>query len=165
MGWVLAQEGHYGKGLVELREGIAASTAAGSLDNDYRLCVLAEACGKCGRVAEGLSLLEEAFEIVAASGTKHRVPELLRIKGELLLRLDSPDQSPEGCFHEALRLAGDQGAKSLELKAAISLARLYRSEGQDRTARDVLVPAYTWFTEGHETSDLAEAKELLDQLR
>ena len=92
-------------------------------------------------------------------------PSSCRIKGELLLRLNSPDQSPEGCFHEALRLAGDQGAKSLELKAAISLARLYRSEGQDRAARDVLVPAYTWFTEGHETSDLAEAKELLDQLR
>ena len=98
VGWVLAQEGRYGKGLVELREGIAASTAAGSLDNDYRLCVLAEACGKCGRVAEGLSLLEEAFEIVAASGTKHRVPELLRIKGELLLRLDAPDQSPKAAF-------------------------------------------------------------------
>ena len=58
------------------------------LDNEYRLCVLAEACGECGRVAEGLSLLEEAFEVVAASGTKHRVPELLRIKGELLLRLE-----------------------------------------------------------------------------
>ncbi len=88
MGWVLMQEGHYGEGIVELRGGIAACTAAGTLDNEYRLCVLAEACGECGRVAEGLSLLEEAFEIVAASGAKHRVPELLRIKGELLLRLE-----------------------------------------------------------------------------
>jgi len=165
LGWALAQEGRANEGLQGMREGIAAIAATGAaMGMQYFLCVLAQACCGCGHVREGLSVLERALKIVADTGALYQLPEILRTKAELLLRMESPEESPEACFHKAIGLARNEGTKSLELRAALSLARLYRSQHRDAEAWDVLSPVYSWFTEGHDTPDLVEAKTLLEQL-
>ena len=98
------------------------------------------------------------------SGAKYQFPELLRAKGDLLLRLNPHDDAAENWLRQGLMAARDEGTKSLELRAALSLARLYRAHQRERKARDVLAPIYAWFTEGFATRDLVEAKDLLDQL-
>jgi predicted ATPase len=108
--------------------------------------------------------LERALGI-AQSGAKCHLAELLRVKGELLFRLNSQDDSAEGWIQQAVTLAQDEKTKLHELRAALSLASLYRVEGRDQQARYVLSPIYNWFTEGFKTRDLINAKDLLDQLR
>jgi class 3 adenylate cyclase/predicted ATPase len=166
LGWALAEEGHAEEGIAEMREGIAAMTATGAaMGMQHFLCVLAGALGEHGLVGEGLALLERAFEMVTKSGAKYQLPELLRRKGELLLRLKPCDDPAENWFRQAVTLAHNEGTKSLELRAALSLARLYLAQARDAEARDVLSPVYACFTEGFGTRDLVEAKTLLDQLR
>jgi predicted ATPase len=164
LGWALAEEGHAAEGVREMREAIAAHAATGAaVGRQYLLCVLACACGESGEASEGLNLLDRALEI-ARSGAKYQFPELLRAKGELLLRLNPHDDSAEHWLRQAVMAARDEGTKSLELRAALSLARLYRAHQREREAHDVLSPIYAWFTEGFFTRDLVEAKDLLDQL-
>ena len=164
LGWALAEEGHAAEGVREMREAIAAIAATGAaIGMQYLLCVLARACGESGEASEGLNLLERALGI-AKSGAKFQFPELLRTKGDLLLRLNPHDDAAENWLRQALMAARDEGTKSLELRAALSLARLYRAHQREREARDVLSPIYAWFTEGFATRDLVEAKDLLDQL-
>jgi predicted ATPase len=147
-----------------MREAIAIIAATGeAIQRQYLLCVLARACGESGEASEGLNLLERALEI-ARSGAKYQFPELLRAKGDLLLRLNPHDDAAENWLRRALMAARDEGTKSLELRAALSLARLYRAHHREREARDVLAPVYAWFTEGFATRDLVQAKDLLDQL-
>ena len=102
----------------EMREALAAITATGAAVGlqDY-LCVLAQACGECGEASEGLDLLERALSI-AEAGAKYRLPELLRTKGELLLRQNPRDDTAESWFQRAVTMARDEGTKSLELRAA-----------------------------------------------
>lgn len=166
LGWALTEQGLVEEGLREMREGIAATMATGAkyIIQTY-LCVLARACGEGGDAGEGLVILERAFGIVAESGSKYQRPELLRVKGELLLRLDPRDDAAESWFREALTTARDEGTKSLELRAAFSLARLYRAQARNDEAREVLYPVYSWFAEGLDTRDLVDARELLDLLR
>jgi predicted ATPase len=165
LGWALAEEGHAAEGVREMREAIAAIAATGTaIGRQYLLCVLARACGESGEASEGLNLLERALDI-ARSGAKYQFPELLRAKGDLLLRLNRHDDAAENWLRQALMEARDEGTKSLELRAALSLARLYRTQQREREARDGLSPIYAWFTEGFATRDLVEAKDLLDQLR
>ena len=164
LGWALAEDGHAAEGGREMREAIAAIAATGTaIRRQYLLCVLARACGKSGEASEGLNLLERALDI-ARSGAKYQFPELLRAKGDLLLRLNPHDDVAEIWLRQALMAARDEGTKSLELRAALSLARLHRAHQRDREARDVLFPIYAWFPEGFATRDLVEAKDLLDQL-
>jgi class 3 adenylate cyclase/tetratricopeptide (TPR) repeat protein len=165
LGWALAQDGHMKDGVRMMREGVAGIATGMAVWMQSYLYVLAWACGECGRAAEGLSLLDRAFGIVTESGTKYLLPELLRVKGDLLLRLSSHDNAAEEWFQKALTAARDDGLKSLELRAALSLARLYCDRGCAGKAHEVLFPVYNWFTEGFETRDLVEAKDLLDQLR
>jgi predicted ATPase len=165
LGWALAQDGHMKDGVRMMREGVAAIATGVALWMQSYLYVLAWACGESGRATEGLSLLDRAFSIVAESGTKHLLPELLRVKGDLLLRLSPHDNAADEWFRKATTAAQEGGAKSLELRAALSLARLYHDRGCIGKARDVLRPIYSWFTEGFETHDLVEAKILLNQLR
>ena len=120
---------------------------ARQIGRQYLLCVLARACGESGEASEGLNLLERALDI-ARSGAKYQFPELLRAKGDLLLRLNPHDDAAENWLRQALMAARDEGTKSLELRAALSLARLYRAHQREREARDVLSPIYAWFTEG-----------------
>jgi predicted ATPase len=130
----------------------------------YR-CILAEACGAGGKAWEGMSLLDEAFAVVARTGTQRHVPELHRTRGELLLKLDPDDVLAEHSLRQALSTARSQGARSMELRAASGLARLYLTRDRRAEGRDVLLPIYEWFTEGHGTGDLVAAKALLEQLR
>jgi predicted ATPase len=165
LGWALAQEGYVKDGVNMMRESVAAIASGVALWMQSYLYVLAWGCGECGRASEGLSLLDRAFSNVTEFGTKHLLPELLRVKGGLLLRLSPRDDTADEWYRKAFIAAQDSGAKSLELRAALSLARLYHDRGCIGEARDILLPIYSWFTEGFETRDLLEARQLLDELR
>ncbi|MCA1444231.1 hypothetical protein I6F07_29365 [Ensifer sp. IC4062] len=166
IGWALAQQGQSEDGIREMRNALEATAATGAEAGlHYELCVLALAYGELGEAREGLTLLEKAFGIAAKSGTKHLLPELLRTKGELLSRLEPAGGAAERWFRTSLRMACAEGAKSTELRAATSLARLYLDQERNDEVRDLLGPLYGWFTEGFETGDLVDAKALLDCLR
>jgi len=131
----------------------------------YWLALLAEAHGTMGQPAAGLTVLAEALTLVDTTGQRWYEAELYRLKGELLLQRSSDNQAEaETCFHQALAIAQNQQAKSLELRAATSLARLWQQQGKREEARQVLGDVYGWFTEGFDTADLKDAKALLDAL-
>ena len=113
----------------------------------------------------GLTVLTEALAHVDTTDERWYAPELYRLKGELLLQQSSDNSTEaETCFHDALAIARNQQAKSLELRAATSLARLWQQQGKRQEAHDLLAPVYNWFTEGFDTADLQSAKALLDAL-
>ena len=127
--------------------------------------VLAEAHGNHGTPEAGLTVLAEALTIMDKTGERVWKPELYRLKGVLLLQQSSDNQAEaETCFHHALDMARTQQAKSFELRAATSLARLWQQQGKRQEAHDLLAPVYHWFTEGFDTADLQDAKALLDEL-
>ncbi len=127
---------------------------------------MAKPYANLGRTKEGLSALTEAMAAVQERGERWWEAEVHRIKGELLLLSLSPqiDADAEACFRQALEVARQQTAKSLELRAATSLARLWQRRGKIAEARDLLAPVYGWFSEGFDTADLKEAKALLNDL-
>ena len=149
--------------LFRLREGLEALGATGS---DYQLPHLlasqADAARNLGHLEEGLSVLDEALAQVERTGERYYEAELHRLKGELV-SAGTPDTA-EQCFQRALEIARRQSAKSFELHAATSLARLWQSQGKTSEARDLLSPVYDWFTEGFDTLDLHDAKMLLDEI-
>ena len=131
----------------------------------YWLALLAEAHGSIGEPKAGLTVLTEALTLVDTTGERWYEPDLYRLKGELLLQRASDCQAEaESCFHHALDIARNQQAKSFELRAATSLARLWQQQGKCEEARQVLGEVYGWFTEGFDTADLQEAKVLLEVL-
>jgi predicted ATPase len=137
----------------------------------YYLGQLADACGKAGQPEEGLSIVDEALALVHKTGERWPEAELHRLRGELLrvqaLAAGSKPtltQEVEACYRQALEVARRQQAKSLELRAATSLCRLWRQQGKWDEARELLAPIYGWFTEGLDTVDLQEAKALLQEL-
>src|SRR5262245_55402453 len=124
-----------------------------------------EACGRTGQAGEGLTLLAEALAQAHKAGESWTEAELHRLKGELLLALSADNHAEaEGCFHHALDVARRQQTKSLELRAAMSLSRLWQRQGKRAEAYELLAPVYGWFTEGFDTADLQEAKALLETL-
>jgi tetratricopeptide (TPR) repeat protein len=126
---------------------------------------LADAYRAAGRVSEGLAAVNEGIEQAECTGTKVVEAELWRLKGELLLvNRSEAFTEPFECFREAIDLARRQNAKSWELRATMSLARLHRRQGRRDKARAILGDIYKWFTEGLDTKDLKEAKSLLDEL-
>ena len=149
-----------------MRHGLAALRATGAaLRLPYYLALLAEACGQTGQAAEGLTLLAEALAQAHKAGESWTEAELHRRKGELLLSLSADNHAEaEGCFHQALAEARRQQAKSLELRAATSLSRLWQQQGKRAEAHHLLAEIYGWFTEGFDTADLQEAKALLEAL-
>jgi TOMM system kinase/cyclase fusion protein len=165
-GWAQVVQGQDEAGMAQIRRGLAALRATGAaLRLPYYLALLAEACGQTGQAADGLTLLAEA--LVQAHQTEERwwETELHRLKGELLLSLSADNHAEaEGCFHQALDVARHQQTKSLELRAAMSLARLCQRQGKQVGARQLLAEIYGWFTEGFDTADLQEAKALLEEL-
>ena len=118
-----------------------------------------------GQTAEGLEALAEALATLAKSGVRWWEAELHRLRGELLLQhaVAQPEEA-EACFQQALAVARRQQAKSLELRAAMSLARLWQQQGKRAEAHALLAEVYGWFTEGFDTADLQEAKALLEAL-
>ena len=128
--------------------------------------VLAEALGKTGSAEEGLRLLNQALAVGADSGRTDWEAELHRLTGEILLCQSAGKRAEaEASYNRAIAVARRQQAKSLELRAATSLARLWQGQRKHAEARELLEPVYYWFTEGFDTADLKEAKVLLDELK
>jgi class 3 adenylate cyclase/predicted ATPase len=165
-GWAAVRQGQGETGLEKIREGIDAFRATGSaIELSHWLGLLAEACRDTERPEEGLRVVGEALEHVNETGIVYYEPELHRLEGELRLRCDTRDvTAAESSFRRAIAIASKQGAKSWELRATTSLARLWRDQGKRQQAHDLLAPVYGWFTEGFDTLDLKEAKMLLGQL-
>jgi predicted ATPase len=165
-GWALAQQGQAQAGIAQIHQGLTDWRATGAeLVRPYILALLAEAYGIMGQPEAGLQVLTEALAHVDTTGERWYESELYRLKGALLLQ-QSPDHhaEAEACFHQAIAIAQNQQAKSLELRAATSLARLWQQQGKRQEAHDLLAPVYHWFTEGFDTADLRDAKVLLDEL-
>jgi predicted ATPase len=152
--------------MVLLHRGLAAVMAAGvMLARPYCLVMLADATGHTGQIEDGLRLLAEALTVLKANGQGDGLAEAYRLRGILLLRQPTPDATQaEACFQQALTVARHQQARSWELRAAMSLSRLWQQQGKRQEAYDLLAPVYGWFTEGFDTADLQEAKALLDAL-
>ena len=181
LGGALAMQGQGEAGIAHLRQGLAAWRAVGSeVGWTNYLTFLAEAYGRVGQAAAGLHVLTEALAFAHTTGERMWEAELYRLKGELLLqsqsqgpesevltsdtRLQTQDAEAEACFHQALAMARRQQARALELRAAMSLSRLWMPKGKHAAIRELLVPIYNWFTEGFDTADLQEARALLEAL-
>ena len=166
-GMALAGQGQSAEGLAQIRQGLAAYRATGSVSGmSGHLAQLAEACGQVGQVDESMHLLAEALALVDTTGERHTEAELHRLHGELLRRQAVPEaQTAEACFQRALDVARRQQAKWWELRVAMSLARLWQRQGKRAKARALLAEIYSWFTEGFDTADLQDARALLDALR
>jgi predicted ATPase/class 3 adenylate cyclase len=165
-GWALAEQGLEDVGITMLRQGMAAYRATGAgLGLPYQLARLAEACARTGQVQEGLGALTEALIATEKTGDRRWVAELYRLHGELTLQSESgSEEEAEESFRRAIAVASGQHAKSLELRATASLARLLAKQNRRDLARVMLADIYEWFTEGFDTTDLKEAKALLDEL-
>ena len=152
-------------GLAQMHQGLTAVVATGQeLARPLCLVPLAEAAGHIGHVEEGLRLLAEALTALEASGQGDLLAEAYRLQGELLRQATPDATQAEACFQQALAIARRQQAKSWELRAVMSLSRLWQQQGKRDAARELLTPLYGWFTEGFDTPDLQEARALLDEL-
>ncbi len=164
-GWALFASGQETAGVEQMRQGLAALQAiGGEVRRPLFLALLAEAYGGIGQIEKGLHVLAEALAAAEKTGGRFYEAELYRLKGELLVAYAAePNAEAEACFHQALDIARRQQAKSLELRAAMSLSRLWQQQGKRDEPRQLLAPIYGWFTEGFDTADLQEAKALLDE--
>jgi predicted ATPase len=182
-GWVLAERGQVEEGIAQMQQGMATFRAMGAeVGWTGHLTRLAEAYAKVGQTEEGLGLLAEAIATVDKTGERWWEAELYRLKGELTLQkfqvsgskfqvppspqslTPNPQLEAEACFHKAIEIARRQQAKSWELRASTSLARLWQQQGKKTEAHEMLAKIYGWFTEGFDTKDLQEAKALLEEL-
>jgi predicted ATPase len=166
LGWSQIHEGKVSEGATQVRHALERYRATGAnLHLPYLLTPLAEAARALERPDEGLKNLSEALTLVESTGERFYEAELHRVRGELLLEQTPDDHAPaEDAFQIALSVARSQEAKSFELRAAMSLARLRQSQGRPAEALDLLAPVYGRFTEGFDTPHLKEAKALLDEL-
>jgi predicted ATPase len=166
VGWALVKKGEADEGLARLRAGINGGHAVGT--RVWRLpwlALLAEACLATARIEEGLSALGEALAETEETEARFYEAETRRLEGELRLSSKQPDEKrAEASFRKAIGIARGQRAKSWELRAATSLARLLSRQGRREEAQALLAPVYGWFTEGFDTADLVAAKALLEQL-
>jgi predicted ATPase len=165
-GWAGAMQGEGEVGLRHMRQGLEAVLATGqTLARPFCLVLLAEVAVQVGQTEEGLRLLTEALAAFENSGRGDLLAEAYRLQGVLLLhQADADTVHAEACFQQALIIARRQQAKSWELRAATSLSRLWLQQGKRAEARELLADVYGWFTEGFDTTDLREAKTLLEAL-
>ncbi len=166
-GWALAAQGQSEEGLAIMDRAVAEVIAGGSTTIRAQFPVfLAEAYGKLGQSDKALALLTEAQAAIDASETRMFESEVYRIKAEVLLQQPKPDeQQAVTCFSHSLDISRRQQAKSLELRAATSLARHWQKQGKREEVQELLAPVYGWFTEGFDTVDLQNAKQVLEELR
>jgi predicted ATPase len=193
-GWALAEQGALDEGIAQLHQGLTSLRRVGTEQRlPHDLAMLAEAYKRTGRAEEGLRMLGEARIAMYKSAERFYEAELYRLRGELLLqhalerdgartartdtsivaevepiwmpRASSLLAEVEGCFHQAIAIACHQRAKSLELRAAISLGRLWQQQGKRAEAYKLLARVYGWFTEGFDTQDLREARTLIEMLQ
>ena len=165
-GWANAAEGRTQAGLKDLRRAIAdAETMGATMVNAYLLIALAATLGQIGEMQEALLLLAEQRQLAIRTGVAMYDAPARLLEGELWLKCPGHNLSKvEACFRDALAIARQQESKLLELRAAISLARLWSDQSKRQQAIDLLAPVYDWFTEGFDTADLKNAKALLDEL-
>ena len=167
-GAALVLQGKAEEGIHQMREGLAAMGMI--LSRPYLLGLLADGCGRLGQVEEGLGLITEALDLANQTGEHSSEANLHRLKGELLLKQGAEgteskiQEQAEACFRRAIEVARRQSAKSAELRATTSLARLLGQQSHRDEARTMLAEIYNWFIEGFDTADLKEAKALLDEL-
>jgi class 3 adenylate cyclase/predicted ATPase len=164
-GWALAVDGGAEAGVSRALLDFDAPGAAGQeLLRPFYTGVLADMCRAAGRLDDGLRLVNKALELATTLDSHWGLAEAHRIKGELLLARGEAEAAVEPCFETAIGIARRQGARSWELRAAISFARFRQSQGRAADAKEQLAPVYGWFTEGFDTRDLKEAKALLGEL-
>ena len=193
-GLALVEQGEVEEGIVQMRLGLAAWEATGArMGRPTWLAPLAAAYGQVGQIEEGLSALSEALTLVNKTGERWHEAVLYRLKGQLTLqsrqvknksktsrrqvegrsKITNPqpltpnpqaEAEAEAYFHKAIEIARCQSAKSLELRAVMSLSRLWQQQGKKKQAHQMLSEIYGWFTEGFDTADLKEAKALLEEL-
>jgi predicted ATPase len=188
-GRALVEQRREEEGITLLRQGLSALQASGAaVRQSYYLASLAAASASQRQIDQGLTFLDKALGVSQAASERYYEAELYRLKGELTPQKgargwgpgagassrQAPSSKPlvptevgqeaEGYFLKAIGIAGRQGAKSLELRAAISLGRLWRQQNKGNDARQLLAAIYGWFTEGFDTADLRAAKALLDEL-
>ena len=163
-GWALAMHGDWREGIARIRRGLDATEAIrAEMFRSYDLCLLAEAHGKAGQPREALAALEQARALVEKNDERFWEAEIHRVTGESLVQEASTGRE-ESCYQRAIEVARAQGARSLELRAVMSLSRLWRRHGQRDEARRILADVYTSFTEGFDTADLKDAAAQLDDL-
>jgi predicted ATPase len=169
-GVVLIARAHAEEGITQLREGLDHSAGAFEVMRTQYLAFLAAGYGLVGRVDEGFAALAEAMALVVSTGVCAYEADLNRLKGELALKRPEAgsnselQEEAETYFRQALKVARLQSAKSWELRATTSLARLLAKQNHRDEARAMLAEIYNWFTEGFDTADLKDAKALLDEL-
>lgn len=187
-GWTLATQGNGTEGCEQIRQGLATLQAMGTvIGTRSGVALLAEAYSLAGQVEEGLMSINAVLPTVDPRGERFWDAELYRVKGDLLLAqegknqkakvkkkksktetspqpLTSSIQEAEACFLKAIDIAQRQQARSWELRAAMSLARLWKKQGKRKEAHQMLAEVYGWFAEGFDTKDLQEAKTLLEEL-
>jgi predicted ATPase len=165
-GWALAMQGQGEEGIAQVHQGIAAWRSTGAaLFAPYYWTLRADVAAHLGHTADGLQALAEAHTLVEQHEERYWEAEIHRLRGVLLLRQpETPQAEAETWLQRALNVARRQEAKSLELRAAMSLARLWQQQGKGDEAYELLAPIYGWFIEGFDTADLQEAKALLKGL-
>ena len=150
-----------GESVAEIREALTAYRTTGArFQSTYHLILLAQALAACGRYGEGLSTLLEAASLAEETGERYVEAEIYRLKANLLLA-ENGSAEAEASYLRALEISRAQEARSLELRAACDLARLWAGRGERERAAGLLAPIYNWFTEGFDTLDLKDAKALL----
>jgi class 3 adenylate cyclase/predicted ATPase len=166
-GWALAMQGRGAEGLALIRQGLEAYRATGAeFQRPHFVALLAEVHGTLGQAAEGLAALGEARAAMEESGERYYEAEIYRLEGEVLLAQEPPaEDTAEACFRGALETARRQQARSLELRAATSLARLWQRRGKPEEARQALAEIYASFTEGFKAPDLEAARSVLASLQ
>jgi predicted ATPase len=167
-GWALAEQRTSVIGIAQLRQGLTTWMAAGSETyRTYFLALLAEALGREGRIEEVLGVLADALALMHDTGEGFHGAELHRLQGEFLMQQETAELvrgEAEASFQRARSIARQQQAKSLELRAVMSLARLYQKQNRQTEVQPMLAECYDWFTEGFDTPDLQEAKAILEQI-
>jgi hypothetical protein len=165
-GGALAEQGRMEQGIEQMQQGLATLQATGAEGmRIIFLPMLAGVYAKVGRAEEGLSVVAEALAFVDKTGRRVTAAGLYVLKGWLLLACSGENQAEaEACFHKSIDIAHRQSAKSVELRAVMSLARLWQQQGKSTEAHQMLAEVYGWFTEGFDTKDLQETKALLAAL-
>jgi predicted ATPase len=170
MGWALGCAGQSEDGIVLIKMGLDTGENGGGGYGAYGIhwphyvSLFASLQGRAGNMLESLNAIGKARDLIARTGEYLWYADVLRIEGELGLLFGASKRESEGCFVQALEVARKQQAISFELRAAMSLARLWRDQGKRDDAHDLLAPIYGWFTEGFDTLDLKEARALLNEL-
>jgi len=164
-GWAMGCVGKLDDGLVLIKKGIDSLEKIGGIHWPHYYSLFAILQARAGKRPDSLSAIGKAKELVSETGEHFWHADVVRIEGEIGLILGASAKEAEEKFVEALKVSRKQRAKSFELRAATSIARLWRDQGKRPEAHDLLAPIYGWFTEGFDTLDLKEAKSLLEQLR